>query len=229
MSMSCLDWLAKSKGPVPPIYTSRRVSLGVLLHPEECDEMFKQFSRGHLLNTASVINKGEEGISKEEYCAVYGKYLEKTLRGEEYLHPLLNLSLTVDETAVIGMQVGEDRLLLREVKPMIKIRPLHFSLMPDGKIESMTFRHDKIFWGIELSYPQIFSSHRDAPSEKIWRNEHYRNSAYFRNILKWICKKSQRVTFTHEGKPVHAPFRLGFGATTLIERHQQLKQANLQL
>lgn len=181
------------------MYSSRLVKVAVLFSLEEIKELFERFSTLKLFNTSAVCEKGEEEVSLELFYDAYQRYLDRAAKGEEYLSPYLTLGANADNDAIVALDVGQGRVLLRPKRPLIQIRPHHFSIQEGGKIIAMAFQKEKKFWGLEFSYPQLFAASRDAPIQKIWRHPDFPNSILFIEMLKWIYNQSDLVT----------PFRVG--------------------
>jgi hypothetical protein len=181
------------------MYSSRLVKIAVLFSLEEIRELFAKFSTLKLFNTAAVCEKGETEVSLELFYDNYSRYLDRAKKKEEYLTPYLTVGANADNEALMMMDVGQGRVLLRPKRPLIQIRPYHFSIQEGGKIIPMAFQKEKFFWGLEFSYPQLFAPSRDAPIQRIWRNPDFPNSLVFIQLLKWIYKETELVT----------PFRVG--------------------
>ncbi|MBM3201030.1 MAG: hypothetical protein FJZ56_01310 [Chlamydiae bacterium] len=183
------------------------MKVAVLFSKEEMELLFTEFPNLILLNTSSVCEKNETEISKELFLETYATYIERAKKNQEYLSPFLTVGMTVDQSAYFAMDVGQGRVLLRQKRPLIQVRPFHYSIQ-EGKVFEMSFHKDKIFWGVEFSYPQLFSASRDAKIERIWRNQEYPNSMVFVSLLKWIYAKSLLYPPARVGKQYHEQFLL---------------------
>lgn len=183
--------------------SSRAVKVAVLFSLEEIQGLFQRFSDLVLYNTASVCEPKDTVIPLSDFYDAYGKYLEKSKNKEEYVSPFLTSAMSVDPDAITAMDVGQGRVLLRPKKPLIQIRPYHFSSQ-GGRIVPMSFQKDKTFWGLEFSYPQIFAPSRDAPIQRVWRHPDFPNSILFVEMMKWIYRESVLHPPSRIGKKMHA-------------------------
>ena len=95
--------------------------------------------------------------------------------------------LTTTPDAVYALDLGEGRQSVRIAYPVVQqqVHRLDYSTV-DGKFRPMVLGLDSILWGIQYSYPQLFSNQQTLEVQQVNDSPDFPNTALFRSIQKWV-------------------------------------------
>jgi hypothetical protein len=81
-----------------------------------------------------------------------------------------------------------------------------------------------IFWGIQISYPQIY---QDPKSMELLKVGESNNSELFALVRSWVRDATRPTPFVVSGMKTNVPIRLGKQCFSWIGAHPQLKEQGI--
>lgn len=213
-----------------PYHASKWLSVGMLVDFEEMHDFLHALGPFFMYPLGMVIPKGQDQIKKEDFLTVYHRYIEDLKQGRvpevESFRSAFSCALSLKEDCLYALAVGEDRQLVRVLKPVVQMQAHTLDYSPaDGKFRSMVLGQDSIFWGLQFSYPQLYEEPDTRAPQKV--DSRYVNSALFRQIQKWVRENTMPTPFVVDGQVINVPMRLGKQCLTWINNHPQFLKKNL--
>lgn len=207
--------------------TSKWLVHQVLLDTEEMRNLFAHLGDFSIFVVSEVVSKESYQISQEDFLRSYQRYVDDLKQGklpdEATFRKVFSSVFTVSSDLLYAMQVGENRFLLKTIKPVIQLQPHSFAKSSvDGKFYPMTQGKDSITWGIQFSYPQIYQKPKEHSYEKVVISEHFPNSALFQKLVLWLRKNTLPTAFVEGNKKIAIPIRIGKKVFPWIASHPQL-------
>lgn len=214
------------------LQASKWLSTQVLIDADEMNALWHSLGNFYLYSTGSIVNKGEEGYSREEFLNFYREYISSLQRGvvpdESIYRRPFSCVLTETPEALYAIPVEGGRQLIRISKPIIQLQAHRMDYSKaDGKFRSMTFGGDSISWGIQFSYPQLYQDGKTKEIHKVDSGEHCPNTSLFRNLQLWVRNNTIPTQFVLDGKKMAIPVRIGKQCLSWINQHPQLAKKGL--
>jgi hypothetical protein len=194
---------------------------------EEWAHFFHDFPQLHLFRVASVVAKGKEEMEISEFLSIMTKFItEIESRSDIDIDPYripfsCALSPTISDFSV--MHLPGERVLVKPREPVIQLRPLSLSMSPEGALQTKSWGKDNIFWGIQLSYPQIFQD--PQTKEIVQALADHPNGKLFKEILKWFRLHTKPVSLAKRGKSLAFSLKVGAKSVYLLAKHEQIKKS----
>lgn len=206
----------------------------ILISQDEIQDLFYILRPFSLFNVSSIENLSDLEVSIEKFIENYTLLLEALKKPVLIIDPFLKrflcCALTTDFEAVYAFQVKPDRYVIKSCKPLIQIQLYLFSFNSSmDQIQPMGSAPHSIYWGIQLSYPKLFSSSLDGSYYKVNNPVKFPNTATFISLIRWIRKFTAPVTFVHQEKKIPTCLRLGFECYKWIHFHSQLKNLGVRI
>ena len=88
---------------------------------------------------------------------------------------------------------------------------------------------DRIYWGVQISYPYISYNSKKGLYEKVINQIQFPNTGIFFKLLQWIRNATFPTTFIYKGNKIGTSLRLGARCFNWIHQHPQLVQQNIQI
>jgi hypothetical protein len=211
-------------------FASRWIHVPVLASVEELGQLFSLWNSSWLLLLGIPLKREEMEIPFSYFLEVYGKVIEKLKNGEAadkmLLKNILPAAVSMSDEAVYLQEVAGDRYLLKLRKPVMQMQAHFFRFSPiDNSIRSMVKGQDSVFWGIEISYPQIF---QNPKTEEIEKSSAFENEKLYTALKKWMRDFTRPTPFIlPDGKKMNSPIRIGKSCLSWIAEHPDLKTKGL--
>lgn len=217
-----------------PVYlASKWIHLDLLVDKESFEGLLDSFGVPlYLFSTLGVGKKGSHEVSKEAFLDAWQRYIaciqEGRLPQEADFRFLFTLALTCDLGALRSVVIDAAREVIIPYLPLMQMQIHRFSFSKlDKKFHSMAFGEKSIFWGVRLSYPQLFQHPDTRQVEDALDETKFPNAALFSRLKSWMRQNSQPTPFVVDGKRENVPMRIGKSCFSWINRHPGLLDAGL--
>lgn len=205
---------------------SKWVKTQVLLSGSEMEALFlglKDFS----IFPLTGISSGEE-IGKPLFLETYRSWIENLKKGilpdEKDLRKLLACCFTNDLNSLWLQEVGLQKRIVKLRKPVLQVQAHFFTYSQlDQVFRPMSMGIDKIFWGLQFSWPQLVQDPKTLEFSKIKRE------GFFKLFEQEIRKISTPTTFIVNGEKKATSIRLGKSCFSWISNHPELKKQKIKV
>lgn len=165
-------------------------------------------------------------IEKKTFLEAYKEYVETLKKGEipsvALLRKYFSAVISTDLDAFYAMDVGQERFLLKSVKPVIQMQIHNFLYSPvDEKFHSLVLGRESVTWGIQFSYPQVAQDPKTKAISKV--SSDAPNSTLFTALSRWLREYTRPTPFVVGEKFSNEPMRIGKECFSWIAQHPQLK------
>lgn len=187
-------------------------ALFALLHP------FKMYPlTGFATSTAAAI-------SEESFLREYTSWIEGLKKGkipsEAELKRILACAWTAHDDALWVQAVSGDRYLVKIAQPVLQVQAHFFTYSSvDGVFRPMSMGLGSVFWGLQISYPQIY---QDPKTQELREAGACPNAALFKQVRQWVRDRTRATPFIADGQKINVPIRLGKRCFSWIQNHPQL-------
>ncbi|MDX8430697.1 MAG: hypothetical protein SNF33_02680 [Candidatus Algichlamydia australiensis] len=144
-------------------------------------------------------------ISNEEFLRDWRSYLED----RSFSSPLFSSIWTSDSEAIFALKSDDKRTLVRPIKPVLQLRP-HRYLLSGETIHSMVYGENTKSFGIEISYPAIYSTTKD-PRVRKTLHENLPNNALYKSFVTWMRKNTRPCKIKIQDREVVTTIRAEAG------------------
>lgn len=135
-------------------------------------------------------------------------------------------ALSQDSSDFSVTNLAGEKVLVKPRQPVIQLRPLSLSISPDGALQTKSWGKDHIFWGIQLSYPQIFQD--PDTKEIIQALANHPNGKLFKEILRWFRHHTKPVSLAKREKSLAFSLKVGSKSVYLLAKHEQIKKSMIE-
>ncbi len=104
------------------------------------------------------------------------------------------IGVVVDPTSIEMVELPGGKTMTRPVKPVILIGPATYRIDDNNKIYSNVLGEGAKFWGVDVRYPTLFQPKNSGKALKILGNSDFPNGKAFRDVAKWLRKKTRPIT-----------------------------------
>jgi hypothetical protein len=201
----------------------------VLLDEAEMENLFSSLPPFELYATHGIVSPDEVQFSREEFLAQYGAYVQKLKKGETPIvpKPLFSAAVSATKEAFYQMEVSKG-VIVKVAKPIVQLSAHHFNYSSEtGDFHFMVHSKEAVEWGLQFSYPQIYSNSHDAEIIEVMKDRTYPNTELFRSLMKWMRSHTRPTPFEIQGKRVNSQARIGNRCFEWIGHHQGLKKVGL--
>ena len=208
-----------------PYQASKWQQIQFLVDVSELGSLFHEMGTFFLYQLGGVLKPGEGLVSREQFLSVYADYIDHLKKGKlPEKSPILTSAFTVDPNALYFADVAHGKQIVRICRPVIQSQEHLFDYSRDDqKFRSMVYGLESVTWGLQFSYPQLFSDPATHAIQNVLRDEGFPNTELFRKLQKWVRQNTQPTPFVIEGKKTNTPIRLGKRCFEWINRHPGLK------
>lgn len=211
---------------------SKSLKYPVLIDIEEMRSLFMHLGDFCIYVVSEVVNRETAAVSQEEFLERYAGYVDAlksgTLPDERPLKRYFSSIFSLSPEPLYAQQVGEERFLVKSLKPIIQLQSHHFFFSQvDHKFHSMVSSEGSVTWGIQFSYPQIYQDPKSLEFSKVSVSSDFPNTALFLRLVQWLRKNTQPTPFIHGGKRENVPIRIGKQCLSWINVHPQLVEQGL--
>ena len=203
-----------------------------LLDTAEMQSLLDSLPHFNIYNVSELVTMQEARISIEDFLAKYIDYVTNLKAGvpveEAPFKPTFSCAFSSDPTALYAMKAKEGLYIIKPIKPVVQLSFHHFLFSPEHcQFHSMVHSKHAVSWGLQFSYPQLYSNSLDGDVIEVFKNEESPNTRLFQALAKWMRKATTPVPFLLGTKKIHATFRLGEGCFNWIDAHPHLPSAGL--
>ena len=205
---------------------SKWLDVAALIDVAEMEAMKSALPPFSIYYNGSVVDKGKEKISWEEFIRVYGEYVQALKEGkmpsESICRPLFSSVWTIDDSSVLLTETPTGQVIPRPWQPVVQLQFHRISISDvDGKVRSMVFGKDTIFWGIQWSFPQLYMHPETREIIKLVQNDANGNFGFFKELQRWMRHHTEPAVFMIKGEKVATPVRIGLECKGWIKSHPQ--------
>lgn len=198
---------------------------------QDWESFFSSFPSLSLVVISSVSEKNNYKISKEEFFQHILSYT-KSLQASEVVdlapyRKMFSIALSEDEEDFSVQPLANDRVLIKQKKPMVQFRPASFFIDENLEVKTKMIGKDTISWGIEIAYPQTFQD----PDTKEIKNglTDYPNGSLFKEIMRWVRKNTRPVQIIFQSRAIQSNLRLGNNALQWIDQYERLNKKQIKI
>lgn len=213
---------------------SKWLKFQVLLDNTEMEELFNHLDNFLLFTVSGWVRKEKASLSKNEFISLYSDYICYLKNGEippvdQFKIPFSSV-LTRTPDLLYAQDVGQERFLIKALKPVIQLQAHHFFLSDvDYKYHPMVLSDESISWGLQISYPQIFQDPLSSDFSKVTVSSDFPNSELFILLTKWLRRHTLPTPFVYRDVKTHVPIRIGKRCLPWIRAHPQLVKRKLEV
>ncbi len=213
---------------------SKALKFQALLDIEEMQALLDALDPLHIFLVSQIVGKDHGRVGKQDFLRHYAFYIDALKNGtfpnEASIRPYFSSIFTAAEEILYAMPLGEDRFLIKAVRPVVQLQLHHLSYSEvDRKFHPMVQSKDSITWGIQFSYPQIFQHPRTKEFSKVVQSVDFPNTALFLALGRWLRQNTLPTPILEQEKRVNLSVRLGKGCFPWIHRHPRLVEKQFQV
>lgn len=206
---------------------SKWLDVAALLEVSELEALRKALPPFTIYYNGIVVDSQKEQVSWDAFIKVYAEYIAALKRGElpseADCRPYFSCVWTVADSAILLSKTPGDQVIPRPWQPVVQLQLHRFSISDvDGKVRSMVFGKDTIFWGIQWGFPQLFMDPETREIIKLAHVDINGNFAFFRELQRWMRYHTEPAVFQINGQSVASPIRIGKLCKEWIHLHPQL-------
>ena len=208
------------------------VSHRVLLEVSEMKKLFEELSPFYLLNVSEIVSKDSFFISEGSFLSAYESYLLGLKEGNSIKEfaKIFSAAFSSSLSPFYAMKVKEDGYLIKVIEPVIQERSHHFSFSEiDHTFHSMVHGMGVIPWGLQFSFPQIYTNSLDGDVIEVLKNPKCVNTKWYKKLANWIRNNTSPLSFIIDGKRENVTFRAGHQCLDWIENHPGIKEKGLNI
>ena len=205
---------------------SKWLKVQVLCDADELAQLFELLHPFRIYPLGGFVQNPCPPIAHGAFLQEYGSWIEglkkKQLPLDVQLKRLLACAWTAHDEALELQEVAGERYLVRVAQPVIQVQSHFFTYSTLDKVfHSMSMGMGSIFWGIQISYPQIY---QDPITQELLEGADSPNAELFQKVRQWSRDVTRATPFIAEGQKIHVPMRLGKKCFSWIENHPQLSE-----
>ncbi len=213
------------------LQASKWLTFRALLGPQELSGLIDALPPFLIYNTSKLTPFSETLIEmrsfKEEYC----EYLHCLERGNfNKAPPCFSSIWTTEPSSVYAFEVKKDQFIVKPTLPPVQLSHHQFTFSRESQtFHSMLHSHGVTSWGLQFSYPQIFSNSLGGEVIEVLKNQQMPNTALFLALSKWMRNETKPTPFLFEGKRLNSVFRVGKQSLQWAEKHLNLEPLRIKI
>jgi len=205
---------------------SKWLKFQVLVDRSELSELFQRMGNFGIYPLTGLLDEPQVLMPKETFLSEYGSWIGGLQQGiiptDVQLRKILACAWSADANALWLQPVPKEKFLMKISQPVIQCQTHSFTYSEvDGVFRPMSMGLNAIFWGIQISYPQIY---QDPKSMELLKVGESANSYLFSTIRQWVRDVTRPTPFVVSGLKTNVPIRTGKQCFAWIDAHSQLKQ-----
>ncbi|GAB5411111.1 MAG: hypothetical protein ChlgKO_02250 [Chlamydiales bacterium] len=166
---------------------------------EEMEALFSALPDFQILQLGRFIENPV--IAKKDFLSAS----KKSLSDPNFASPCFSCAWTSDPEAFVEHTHEDGRKLIQLVAPVLQLRP-HRYLVSEGKVHLMVYGKNTTAFGIEFSYPALFSTIED-PRVRKTLHEPLPNNALYKAFASWIRRNTRPQKIEIAGEMVLTTMR----------------------
>ncbi len=186
--------------PLPnPIFSASRWSeISVLFSEQDWEFIVPLIAKAFLFSVKNPVSEPFE-VSKEALQEGYKKALTSLKEHREDFSSwtsLLPVAATLDKEAFFFVRAPSGKTLIQTRKPAVFLTPFffHYSSL-DQTFRSKVLGKEKIFWGMQFSFPYIYFDPLLKEIKKVNPQEE-KNGAFFLELRKQVRALTKKASFS---------------------------------
>jgi hypothetical protein len=208
---------------------SKWLKFQVLCDPDELEKLFNHLQPFSIYPLTGVISLEQIPMSPAFFLQEYASWIEGLKRGvvptDAQLRKVLACAFTQTPDALYLQDLSNGRYLVKIAQPVIQVQTHYFTYSSiDGVFRPMSMGSDSIFWGIQLSYPQIY---QHSETMDLLESGDTPNAELFQKVREWIREATRATPFFVDGKKINVPIRIGKNCLSWAGNHPQLKTKSI--
>lgn len=210
---------------------SRWISYRVLLDDIEMEDLLFSLPPFSFYNVSEIIDPKGGVFSRKDFLREYRLYIGSLKRGELYRlpKPMFSSAMSATSEAFYAMDVKKG-VILKLLKPVIQLSLHHFTYSSqDQAFHFMVHSQKSITWGLQFSYPGLYSNSVKGDLFEVMKEHAFPNTALFKRIVKWMRHHSRPTPFLIKEKRVNIEARLGLKCFSWIGNHPELGKNHLEI
>ncbi|PCI76629.1 hypothetical protein COB21_04165 [Candidatus Aerophobetes bacterium] len=214
---------------------SKWLRIRILLDEKTLTQWFDLIGQVCFVNLFATKSEDALIVSPEEVLSRYTQYMEQIKAGKEvdhaYFQKKLTLHMTKDPKSCYKTALkGKSIYFAKEKAPGVRMALFGFSWDKSHReIHSNVYSKTTISWGLEFSYPQIFSGSLDTEVVYLAQEKDRPNSALFVQLKQLIRRASKPVKFIYEDQKIISSLRMDKTGGAWINNHFGLKENSLKV
>jgi len=192
-------------------------------------ELFEALPPFALYNVSDLISPDRAVFPKETFLQEYATSIQALKKKQVYDMPTTLFSCAISQTphAFYAIEV-RGKIILKRIKPVIQVLLHHFTYSSkDHQFRVATCHQESVQWGIQFSYPHLYSNSKIGEVVKVMRDPNGSNTQLFRSLTQWIRIHSRPTSFLIKGRKIKTAIRLGNQCMAWIKNHPQLSERGL--
>ena len=208
---------------------SKWLKFQILVDKEELKTLFSQLGSFGIYPLTGLLNESQIPTPHEVFLEEYGSWIEGLKQGivptDAQLRKVLACAWSKDPNALWLQKVPGEKFLMKISEPVIQCQAHSFTYSEvDGVFRPLSMGLNAIFWGIQISYPQIYQHPKTMELLKVGESE---NSEMFTTIRQWVRDSTRPTPFVVNGVKTNVPIRLGKECFSWIHSHPELIKQKL--
>lgn len=205
---------------------SKWLKVQVLCDAEELAALFDVLRPFKMFPLTGFVNHSDAALSEQAFLQEYGSWIEGLKKGrvptDAQLRRILACAWTAGNDALWLQEVPGQRYLVKVSQPVLQVQAHFFTYSSiDGVFRPMSMGAGSVFWGLQISYPQIY---QDPKTQDLLDASECLNAELFKRVRQWTRDMTRATPFIADGQKINVPIRLGKKCFSWIENHPQLSE-----
>lgn len=214
------------------LQVSKWMKIQVILGIDEMEELLSVLGRIYFVCVAQAVKAEDAMISTASFFEKYAAYIHCLQEGiipePSEFRGVFSSAMTTDLEIFYAMAVGENKYLIKPLKPVIQLQAHSFFYSElDHKFHPMVLSEDSISWGLQFSYPQLYQDPASHQVIKICDGDEFPNTGLYSKLSKWMRSATLPTPFVVDGTRTNSPIRIGKKSLAWIKNHPQLKRKGI--
>ncbi|NGX50752.1 MAG: hypothetical protein K1060chlam2_00603 [Chlamydiae bacterium] len=216
------------------LHASKHLTHRALLDTAEMQSLLESLPSFSIYNVSEIVTLQNARFSIEDFLAKYIDYVAVLKAGvpldEAPFKRIFSTAFSASSKALYAMKVKEGEYIIKPIKPVVQLSLHHFIFSKEQRrFHSMVHSEESISWGLQFSYPQIYTNSLGGEVVEVFKDRDDPNTKLFQALAKWMRGATTPVPFNLDGKKTNATFRLGRGCFSWIHSHPHLSDARLEV
>ncbi|PCI94021.1 hypothetical protein COB11_04430 [Candidatus Aerophobetes bacterium] len=213
---------------------SKHQRVQVLMEASELRELFFHLGDFYVVESAKVKDPEQQVITKEDYLKRYALYIDhlKTKLDSPEKDILSPLSVCFSKVldCFYMIDVGNNKALIKQKAPSVFVQPFSFHYDSESaSIFTGVHTKDRIFWGLEFSFPQMYQDPKTFDTIEILKDKQNPNTQLFKKLQSSLRKNTKPTSLNFSGVSKAFPFKLSQNSLAWVQDYPKLKQFNIQI
>ena len=207
------------------LQASKWLSFRALLDQDELEDLIAALPTFFIYNVSNLVTIEDASLSVEAFKNAHLAYISSLKEGKVPQESKVFFSSiwTTSPKSIYAFPAKQEHYIIKPLMPVVQLSQHHFSFSPINEtFHSMVHSQEAISWGLQFSYPQIYSNSIQGDVIEVLKNPDMPNTPLFRILSKWMRDRTRPVPFLFQGKRINPTFRIGKQCLTWIHHHPQL-------